>query len=75
MSIAIIIIRKIGKGVHSLVSPAYFQLFALSFYSVIMVIIGLTEGIHTHYSVELVLYILGSGLFGYFGQIAMALAL
>ena len=44
-------------------------------YATILLVVGLTDGIPTHYTSELILYILGSGVFGYIGLVAMAAAL
>ena len=75
MALTVIIIRKIGKRIHSLTTPAYFQLFALLVYLACLLVVGLTHGIHTHYTLELAIYIIASGVFGYIGLVAMAAAL
>ena len=75
MSLAIISIRKIGKRLHSLTTPFYFQLFAFVIYAGCLTVIGLVDGLKTNYTWQLMLYMLASGVLGYLGLVAMALAL
>ncbi len=71
----LIVVRKIGKGLHYLVSPAYYAFFSLALFSLICLVIHFAWGFDTDWSATLVVYLAFSGIFEFLGQMTITIAL
>ena len=75
MAGVLLTVRKIGKNVHFLVSPAYYSFFSLIFFSVLCVIMNFAQGYKTEWDFLLILYLSLAGVFEYLGQMTITCAL